>query len=237
MQMTSRADSGRLDVAERGTPPGVGSPGRAPTVLVVDNHPVYRDGLAQALASRTDLELVGEAEGGREALERIRELGPEVAVVDVRMPGLDGLGVLTAAGRESPGTRILFISAYLDGDIAYQALAEGAAGYISKDSPRQLICDAIVTVANGGIALCPEVEVDLASEIRKRTRIERGALSEREIEVLRGVAEGWSAAEIGRRLHLSPTTVKSHLRNLYAKLDVGDRAAAVAEAMRRGLLE
>jgi two-component system nitrate/nitrite response regulator NarL len=213
------------------------APGRCPAVLIVDNHPVYRDGLARALESRSDLRLAGEAEGGREALERIRELRPDVAAVDMRMPELDGLGVLAAVGRDFPETRVLIISAYLDGDIAYQALAEGAAGFISKDSSRQMICDAIATVAAGGIALCPEVEVDLASEIRRRTRIERGSLTERELEVLRGVAEGWSAAEIGERLHLSPTTVKSHLRNLYAKLDVGDRAAAVAEAMRRGLLE
>jgi two-component system nitrate/nitrite response regulator NarL len=213
------------------------APARCPSVLIVDNHPVYRDGLARALESRSDLRLAGEAEGGREALELIRELRPEVAAVDMRMPEVDGFGVLAAVARDHPETRVLIISAYLDGDIAYQALAEGAAGFISKDSSRQTICDAIATVAGGGIALCPEVEVDLASEIRRRTRIERGSLTERELEVLRGVAEGWSAAEVGKRLHLSPTTVKSHLRNLYAKLEVGDRAAAVAEAMRRGLLE
>lgn len=221
-------------------PPAAASeraPGRCPGVLIVDDHPVYRDGLARALEARTDLRLAGEAEGGREALERIRELRPEVALVDMRMPDVDGLGVLAAVGRDFPETRVLIISAYLDGDIAYQALAEGAAGFIAKDSPRQTICDAIATVAAGGVALCPEIEADLASEIRKRTRIERDTLTERELEVLHGVAEGWTAAEIGEWLHLSPTTVKSHLRNLYAKLEVGDRAAAVAEAMRRGLLE
>jgi len=208
-----------------------------PGVLVVDNHPVYRDGLARALKARVDLHLLAEAEDGRKALELIDELRPEVAAVDMRMPELDGLGVLAAVGREFPETRVLILSAYLDGDIAYRALAEGAAGFISKDSSRQAICDAIATVAGGGIALCPEVEVDLASEIRKRTRAERSSLSGRELEVLRGVAAGGSAAEIGDELNLSPTTVKSHLRNLYAKLEVGDRAAAVAEAMRRGLLE
>ena len=208
-----------------------------PRVLVVDNHPVYRDGLARALKARTDLRLIAEAEDGRQALERIGELRPEVAAVDMRMPGLDGLGVLAAVGREFPETRVLILSAYLDGDIAYRALAEGAAGFLSKDSSRDAICDAIATVARGGIALCPEVEIDLASEIRKRARAERGSLSDRELEVLRLVAEGASAAEIGGQLHLSPTTIKSHLRNLYPKLEVSDRAAAVAEAMRRGLLD
>jgi two-component system nitrate/nitrite response regulator NarL len=212
-------------------------PTRCPAVLIVDNHPVYRDGLARALEARSDLRLVGEAEGGREALESIARVRPDVVVVDMRMPGIDGLGVLAAVGRDFPGTRVLILSAYLDGDAAYRALGEGAAGFISKDSSRQSICDAIATVASGGVVLCPEVEVDLASEIRKRTRIEHGSLTERELEVLRAVAEGRSAAETGERLHLSPTTVKSHLRNIYAKLEVGDRAAAVAEAMRRGLLE
>ena len=219
------------------TTPTSWTPTSCPGVLVVDNHPVYRDGLARALKARTDLSLLAEAEDGREALELIGELRPEVAAVDMRMPKLDGLGVLAAVGREFPETRVLVLSAYLDGDIAYRALAEGAAGFISKDSSREAICDAIATVAAGGIALCPDVEVDLASEIRKRTRAERSSLSERELEVLRGVANGESAAEIGNELHLSPSTVKSHLRNLYAKLEVGDRAAAVAEAMRRGLLE
>jgi two-component system, NarL family, nitrate/nitrite response regulator NarL len=217
-------------------PAAVKNSGRCPGVLIVDNHPVYRDGLARALKARTDLELVAEAEGGRKALALISELHPEVAAVDMRMPGVDGLQVLAACSRDFPETRVLILSAHLDGDIAYRALAEGAAGFISKDSARDAICDAIATVAHGGIALCAEVEVDLASEIRKRTRVERGSLTEREIEVLGLVAAGGSAAEIGGQLHLSPTTVKSHLRNLYAKLGVSDRAAAVAEAMRRGLL-
>ncbi len=208
-----------------------------PGVLIVDNHPVYRDGLARALKARTDLRLLTEARDGREALAFIADLRPDVAAVDMRMPGLDGRGVLAAASRDFPETRVLVLSAYLDGDIVYQALAEGAAGFVSKDSSREAICDAIATVANGGIALCPEVEIDLAFEIRKRTRAEHSLLSDRELEVLRRVAEGRSAAEIGGELHLSPTTVKSHLRNLYPKLEVNDRAAAVAEAMRRGLLD
>lgn len=210
---------------------------RCPGVLIVDDHPVYRDGLARALGDRADLRLVGEAGSGREALEEIKRLGPDVVVVDMRMPDVDGLGVTAAVARDFPETRVLVLSAYVDGDIAYQALAEGAAGFISKDSSRHSICDAIATVAAGGIALSSDAEVDLASEIRKRTRIERGSLTERELEVLRAVAEGRSASETGDRLHLSATTIKSHLRSIYAKLEVGDRAAAVAEAMRRGLLE
>ena len=210
---------------------------RCPGVLIVDDHPVYRDGLARAVGDRTDLRLVGEAGSGREALEQVSLLQPDVVVVDMRMPDVDGLGVIAAVGRDFPATQVLVLSAYVDGDVAYQALAEGAAGFISKDSSRDSICDAIATVAEGGVALSADAEVDLASEIRKRSRIERGSLTERELEVLRAVAEGRSASETGDRLHLSATTVKSHLRSIYAKLEVGDRAAAVAAAMRRGLLE
>jgi two-component system, NarL family, nitrate/nitrite response regulator NarL len=206
-------------------------------VLIADDHPIYRDGLAQAVEARSDLRFVGEASDGRQALERARELQPEVVVVDIRMPGLDGLEVLAAIGRDYPETRVLILSAHVDGETIYRALADGAAGFISKDAPREAICDAIAAVARGEIALSREVEADLASEIRKRRQTELAALTEREVQVLRRVAEGESAAEIGRRLYLSPTTVKSHLRNLYAKLEVGDRAAAVAEAMRRGLID
>lgn len=206
-------------------------------VLIADDHPIYRDGLAQAVEARSDLRFVGEASDGRQALERARELQPEVVVVDIRMPGLDGLEVLAAIGRDYPETRVLILSAHVDGETIYRALADGAAGFISKDAPREAICDAIAAVARGEIALSREVEADLASEIRNRRRTELAALTEREVQVLRRVAEGESAAEIGRQLYLSPTTVKSHLRNLYAKLEVGDRAAAVAEAMRRGLID
>jgi two-component system nitrate/nitrite response regulator NarL len=208
-----------------------------PGVVIVDDHPVYRDGLARAVDACDELRLVAEAGSGSEAIERIEELRPEVAAVDMRMPGVDGLGVLAALGGGDSGTRVLILSAYLDGDIAYRALAEGASGFIAKDSSRQAICDAIITVARGGVALCADVELDLAAEIRRRTRIERDVLTGRELEILEAVAAGGSAAAIGARLHLSPTTVKSHLRSIYAKLEVGDRAAAVAEAMRRGLLE
>jgi len=192
--------------------------------------------LAQAIEARSDLRYVCGVGDGRQALDRVRELEPDVVVADIRMPGLDGLELLAGIGRDSPESRVLILSAHVDGDTAYQALAEGAAGFLSKDSPREAICDAIVTVASGQVALCPEVDAVLASELHQRRQAELASLTERELEVLRHVAEGASAAEIGSRLYLSPTTVKSHLRNVYAKLEVHDRAAAVAEGMRRGLI-
>jgi two-component system, NarL family, nitrate/nitrite response regulator NarL len=207
-------------------------------VLVADDHPVYREGIVRAVKERPDLELVGEAGDGREALERVRELAPDVAVLDIRMPGLDGTQVLNALRRDGINTEVLFLSAFLESELAYRTVAEGAKGYLSKESARQEICDAIVVIAGGGTALAPEVQASLAEEIREREIAGgRPDLTPREREVLQLISEGMSAPDIGKRIHLSPTTVKTHLHTLYEKLGVRDRAAAVAEAMRRGLLE
>jgi len=208
------------------------------TVLVADDHPIYREGIVRAVKDRPDLELVGEAADGREALERIKDLAPDVAVLDIRMPGLEGTQVLTALKRDGHETEVLFLSAFMESELAYRTVAEGAKGYLSKESSRQEICDAIVTVSRGDTALAPEVQAGLAREIQQRDGPNgRPELTARENEVLHLIAEGKSAPQIGREIHLSPTTVKSHLHTLYEKLGVSDRAAAVAEAMRRGLLE
>ena len=206
-------------------------------VLVADDHPLYREGVVRAIKERPDLELLGEAGDGRDALARIKELTPDVAVLDVKMPGLDGLQVLGAVVRDGVPTRVLLLSAFLDGQVVFQAVAAGAAGYLSKDADRRTIVEAILAVHRGETVLAPEVQAGVAAEIRARGRVDRPALSEREREVLELVAQGLASPEIGRRLFLSPATVKSHLQNLYEKLGVSDRAAAVAEGMRRGLVE
>ena len=208
------------------------------SVLVADDHPVFREGIVRAVKERPDLELVGEASDGREALEQIKQHNPDVAVLDIRMPGLEGPQVLSALKRDGVETEVLFLSAFMESELAYQTVAEGARGYLSKEASRQEICDAIVTVARGGTALAPEVQAGLAEAVQQRERADgRPELTPRESEVLQMISEGLSAPEIGRRIHLSPTTVKTHLHTLYEKLGVSDRAAAVAEGMRRGLLE
>ncbi len=207
-------------------------------VIVADDHPIYREGIVRAVRERKDLELVGEAGDGRSALEEIRRCDPDVAVLDIRMPGLDGTQVLSTLRKEHSRTEVLFISAFMESELAYRTVASGAKGYLSKESSRQQICDAIVTVARGETALAPEVQAGLAAEIQNRERIgKRPQLTAREQEVLELIADGLSAPSIGKQIHLSPTTVKSHLHTLYEKLGVSDRAAAVAEGMRRGLLE
>jgi two-component system, NarL family, nitrate/nitrite response regulator NarL len=208
------------------------------TVVVADDHPIYREGIVRAINERPDLDLVGEAADGRQALERIQELSPEVAVLDIRMPGLDGTQVLSAMRRDGLETEVLFLSAFMEPELAYRTVASGARGYLSKESSRHEVCEAIVTIARGGTALAAEAQAGLAREIQERERTGGPPqLTDREQEVLNFVAQGLSAPDIGKQIHLSTTTVKSHLHSLYEKLGVSDRAAAVAEAMRRGLLE
>jgi two-component system nitrate/nitrite response regulator NarL len=206
-------------------------------VLVADDHPVYREGIVRAVKERPELELVGEAGDGREALEAIKRLVPDVAVLDIRMPELDGTQVLGALQRDDVDTDVLFLSAFVEPELAYATVAAGARGYLSKEASRREICEAILTIGRGETAFAPEVQEGLANAVRKRENVEAPKLTSREQEVLRFISEGLSAPEIGRQIHLSTATVKTHLRTLYEKLGVSDRAAAVAEGMRRGLLE
>jgi two-component system nitrate/nitrite response regulator NarL len=207
------------------------------TVLVADDHPLYREAVARAVRSRPEFRLVGEAADGREALDAIRAEEPDVAVLDVEMPSLRGVEIAEALSRDGAPTRVILLSAHLESETVYDAVAGGVAAYLSKAAPGERICDAIAAVARGEVVLPGEVQAGLAAAIRLRADPDRPALSAREQEVLGLIAEGLTAPAVGRELHLSTATVKSHLRTLYEKLGVSDRAAAVAEAMRRGLLE
>ncbi|HTI34407.1 MAG TPA: response regulator transcription factor [Miltoncostaea sp.] len=206
-------------------------------VLVADDHPVYREGVARAITDRAGLELVGVAADGREAMARIRELTPDVAVLDVRMPGLSGIDVVAEIARERIPTRVLLLSAQSDEQLIFDGVSVGASGYLLKDSDRSDICAAVEAIAAGRAVLAPEAQTALAQGVRLRGAAQGPAISEREREVLALTADGLSAPQIGARLHLSPATVKSHLQNVYEKLGVSDRAAAVATAIRLGLLE
>lgn len=207
------------------------------TILIADDHPVYRQGLERAINERPELELVGSTADGREALERINELEPDVAVVDVRMPGLDGLKIVGAVKRDGLRTRVMLLTGYEDSGAAYRALAQGAAGYVSKASDHTELIDAIATAGRGETVIAPQFAAGIANEIQLRETSDRPALTTREGEVLTLLAEGRTAQRIGDELNLSEATIKTHLHHLYGKLGVSDRAAAVATAMRWGLLE
>jgi two-component system, NarL family, nitrate/nitrite response regulator NarL len=215
----------------------VGSGKRRLRIYLADDHPLFLRGLVQEVKERPDFELVGRASDGRRALTEIRSLLPDVAVIDMRIPGLSGLEVLTAIQRDAIPTRIAFLSAHMDSDLVYRAIATGACGYLSKGADRDEILDAVAAISRGDVVLAPEVQTGLAGEIVHREVVERPLLTAREREVLLLTADGLSAPEIAEHLQLGTATIRSHLQNLYDKLGVSDRAAAVAAAMRRGLME
>ncbi|MDL9935398.1 response regulator transcription factor [Gordonia sp. ABSL1-1] len=210
---------------------------RLVTAVVVDDHPFFRDGVSRGLAQSGRVRIVGEAADGVSGLEMIRSAAPDVAVVDYQMPGMTGIDVVRAAVRDDLTTRILLLSAITDGPIVFDALQSGAAGYLAKDVGRDEIVAAVTRVAKGETVVPAELAAGLAGEIRMRARPDAPVLSERERQVLAGFAQGKSIPQVASELYIGASTVKTHTQRLYEKLGVSDRAAAVAEAMRRGLLE
>lgn len=206
-------------------------------VVVGDDHPMFRDGVVRALNNSGYIEVVAEAEDGISALEAIREHSPQVALLDYRMPGLDGAQVAAAVVRDELPTRVLLISAHDEAAIVYNALQAGAAGFLPKESSRAELVNGVLECAKGRDVVAPSLAAGLAGEIRKQGKSDVPTLSPREREVLKLIAAGGSIPAMAKELFLAPSTVKTHVQRLYEKLGVSDRAAAVAEAMRRGLLE
>jgi two-component system nitrate/nitrite response regulator NarL len=207
------------------------------SVLVADDHPVYREGLERTIKMQAQFRLVASCGDGRETLVTIQREQPEVAVIDVQMPNIDGIQIAAAVKRDALPTRVVLLTGRDDPAAAYGALANGAAGYLSKASDHLALVDCIASAARGETRLSPQFAAGVASEIRTRETNERPALTDREGEVLRLLAEGGTAQRMADAMCLSKATVKTHLHHIYGKFEVSDRAAAVATAMRRGLLE
>jgi DNA-binding NarL/FixJ family response regulator len=200
-------------------------------VLVVDDHPVLRDGVAAILENQTDMTMVGEARDGSEAIERFRALRPDVTLMDLQMPGTNGLDAITAIRAEHPAARIIVLTTY-SGDVqAVRALKAGAVGYLLKSSLRTELIDAIHNVHRGQ----RHVHRDVADEIALHVVDE--ALTEREIAILRLVSIGKANKQVASELGLSEETVKGHMKSIFSKLDVADRTHAVTVAARRGIIE
>ncbi|GAA5107610.1 response regulator [Nocardia iowensis] len=201
-------------------------------LILADDHMVMRAGIAALLAAEPTIEIVGEAADGSEAIELVERLAPDVALLDLRMPVLDGV----AATREIVGrsaTRVLILTTYdTDSDIE-RAVEAGAIGYLLKDTTREQLVEAIQAAALGRTVLAPRIAERLVARIRRPEPI---ALTAREIDVLHAVADGLSNPDIGKRLTIAEATVKTHLLRIFAKLDVSDRTHAVVVAMNRGLL-
>jgi DNA-binding NarL/FixJ family response regulator len=202
-------------------------------VLIADDHPVVRDGLRGMLAGEAGFEVVGEATSGAEAVALTERERPDVVLMDLQMPGVDGATATAEIAQRFPGTRVLVLTTYdTDADIL-RAVEAGATGYLLKDAPKERLFPAIRSAARGETVLAPAVATRLVNRMRVPAE---EALTSREIEVLELVAKGSSNADVAARLFISEATVKTHLLHIFGKLGVDDRTAAVVSAMERGII-
>lgn len=202
-------------------------------VVLVDDHPVVRAGIIGMLAAEPDIEVVGEAGTGREALRVVDAAGPDVVLMDLRMPELDGVEATRALRNRKNAPSVVILTTYdTDADIL-RAVEAGATGYLLKDAPRQELAEAVRAAARGQTVLSPPVATKLVSRMRGA---QATALTSREIDVLGLVARGLTNAQIGRALSIAEATVKTHLLRAFAKLDVDDRTGAVTTAIALGII-
>lgn len=217
-------------------------------VVLADDQAVVRDGLRLLLSASEDIEVVGTARDGAEAVALVLEHGPDVALLDLRMPGTDGVEATAEIARRAPGVRVLILTTYADDDAILPALRAGAAGYLTKDADGEQLVAAIRDVAAGRTVLDPNVQRRLVELLREPGAAPApgplpptpdedvaGGLTRREVDVVRLVAEGLSNQQIARRLVVSEATVKTHLNHVLSKLDVDGRPGLVAWAWRNGL--
>jgi len=202
-------------------------------LLIADDHPVVRDGLSGMFSGDDGFEVIGEAANGAQAVTLACALEPDVILMDLRMPEMDGVAAIAELARRKVAARVLVLTTYdTDSDVV-RAVEAGATGYLLKDSPREDLLRAVRAAARGEAALSPSVATRLLGQVRAPAQ---EPLSQRELEVLEMVARGATNREAAAKLFISEATVKTHLLHIYAKLGVSDRAAAVAEGFQRGLL-
>ncbi len=203
-------------------------------LLIVDDHPVVRDGLRGMFSGDPNCEVVGEAGDGAQAVALAERLRPDVILMDLHMPGMDGVAAIRELVERGSQSRILVLTTYDQDSYVLPAIQAGANGYLLKDAPREELLKAVQAVAGGQTVLSPSVAGRLVDHARAPSR---AVLSQRELEILRLVAAGTTNREIAQALFISEATVKTHLLHIFEKLDVPDRAAAVSAAYQRGLLQ
>jgi two-component system, NarL family, response regulator LiaR len=207
------------------------------TVVIADDHPVVRQGLRTFLDLQEDLEVVAEASDGEEAVARAVEFVPDVVVLDLVMPKMDGIEAIRGIRDASPSTRVLVLTSFLDDEKVLPAVKAGAAGYLLKDAEPGELANAIRTVTRGEALLHPTVAAKVVQELASRDRSPVAELTDRELEVLRLLARGLANKAIALELHVSEKTVKTHVSNILAKLHLADRTQAALFAVRERLVD
>ncbi len=238
-----------LMVAERSIENGDGSRGEPTRLAIVDDHDLAREGLRDMLADETDIEVVGEATNGREALLLCSRMRPDLVLMDVRMPQMDGLAATKELKQRHPEISVMMVTMHENPDYLLEALKAGAAGYVLKDAPREEVVSAVHRVREGESALAPELASRLLRRLATEGNGHRGArpadgdlgaadaLTPRELEVLGLMQRGRTNRQVAEELFISPLTAKRHVENIIAKLEVSDRTQAVVRALQLGMLE
>lgn len=214
-------------------------------VLVVDDHPVVREGLVSMLSDDPDFDVIGQASSGEEALQKTTQLSPDVVLMDIRMPGMSGIEATERIKAKQPTTAVIVMTMYDNEAYMVDAIRAGAAGYLVKDSSRELLCHSINTVMSGGTLVRGDL-LRQALHALSRTGGQRqrdfekgtsGHLTARELDVLPLVAQGLTNGQIGKQLHLAEVTIKKHVQSIIGKLGASDRTHAATVAVRMGLVE
>jgi NarL family two-component system response regulator LiaR len=204
-------------------------------VLIVDDHPIVREGLRTYLDTVDDIDVVGEASDGEEAVRIVRDTLPDVVLMDLVMPGIDGIEATRRVREISPSTKVVVLTSFAEDEKVFPAIKAGAAGYLLKDIHPTEVVEAIRKVHGGDALLHPTVAARVMAEVSDPKRSEPGHLTERELDVLSHIAQGMSNREIARALTVSEKTVKTHVSNILAKLHLADRTQAALYAVRRGM--
>jgi DNA-binding NarL/FixJ family response regulator len=207
-------------------------------ILIADDHPYVREGLLSMLKRERDFTVVGEAGNGVEAVNKVKELSPDVILMDLRMPEMDGVEAMNQIREIKPDTKFVILTTYSDDDYIFRGIEAGARAYLLKDAPREELFKAIRAVHRGESLIQPVVAskvLDRLTELSRRSPSSE-ELSDRELEVLQLMAKGAANKEIGAALHISQSTVKTHISSIFQKMGVNDRTSAVTEALKKGII-
>lgn len=206
-------------------------------ILIVDDHTMVRDGLNTMLSRQQDFSVVGEATNGREAAEMARDLDPEVILMDLRMPEMSGVEAMRVIGAENPEIKTIVLTTFDTDEYIFDAIEAGAKGYLLKDTSREELFSAVRAVRRGESQIEPGVAAKLLSRFQELSRQGPDTLSEREVEVLQLIARGSANKQIAQQLLISESTVKTHVANIFQKLNVNQRTEAVTQALQRGIIK